>query len=212
MRVKICGLTRAEDAAQAQALGAWALGFIFYPKSKRYLTPIQAQAIIASLQKPAQTIGVFVNQTDEALTIAKQINLSGMQLHGDETPGDCKKVKQDFSGLVIKALRPATEKDLAVIPAYKGTVDYILLDAAVSGQWGGTGQVVDWGLAAKAAETGIPLILSGGLTAENILAANRKVRPFALDLSSGVEISPGIKDTGKLEQLFKVIHGAGNEN
>jgi phosphoribosylanthranilate isomerase len=212
MRVKICGLTRAEDAALAQELGAWALGFVFYPKSKRYIDPQQAQTIIQTLPNPARAIGVFVNQTDEALAIAKKIPLGGVQLHGDETPEDCKKVKQNFSGLVIKAFRPETEDDLNAIHLYKGAVDYILLDAAAPGQWGGTGKTTDWTLAAKAAEIGIPLILAGGLTAENILAADRQVKPFALDLSSGVEISPGIKDTDKLKRLFRAIQGDEHES
>jgi phosphoribosylanthranilate isomerase len=207
MRVKICGLTRAEDAALAQELGAWALGFVFYPQSKRHIDAGQAATIIQSLPKPVLAIGVFVNQTDEALAIAKQAHLGGVQLHGDETPEDCKKVKQNFSGLVIKAFRPETENDLSAIHSYKGTVDYILLDAAAPGQWGGSGKTTDWALAAKAATFGIPLILAGGLTAENIRAADRQVKPFALDLSSGVEISPGIKDTGKLKGLFKAIQG-----
>ncbi|MCE9508634.1 MAG: phosphoribosylanthranilate isomerase [Alphaproteobacteria bacterium] len=207
MRVKICGLTRAEDAALAQSLGAWALGFIFYSQSKRHIDAGQAEAIIRALPKPALAIGVFVNQTDDVPAIAKQAGLGGVQLHGDETPEDCKKIKQNFSGLVIKAFRPKTENDLAAIPAYKGIVDYILLDAAVAGEFGGTGKTTDWALAAKAATLCIPLILAGGLTAENILAANRQVHPFALDLSSGVEISPGIKDTGKLKGLFKAIQG-----
>jgi phosphoribosylanthranilate isomerase len=207
MRVKICGLTRAEDAALAQELGAWALGFVFYPQSKRHIDAGQAARIIQSLPKPALTVGVFVNQTDEALAIARRIPLGGVQLHGDETPEDCKKVKQNFSGLIIKAFRPETENDLAAIPAYKGIVDYILLDAAVAGEFGGTGKTTDWAIAAKAATFGIPLILAGGLTAENILAADRQVKPFALDLSSGVEASPGIKDSEKLKGLFKVIQG-----
>jgi phosphoribosylanthranilate isomerase len=205
MRIKICGLTRAEDAVQAQSLGAWALGFVFYRQSKRYIDPKQAQAIFRALPKPTLTVGVFVNQTDEALDIARQINLGGMQLHGDETPDDCKRVRQNFSGLLIKAFRPETEDDLKAIPVYKGLVDYILMDAAVSGQWGGTGKTADWGYAVKAAEFGIPLILAGGLTAENIMAANRQLKPFAADLSSGVETSPGIKDSDKLKKLFSTL-------
>lgn len=210
MRVKICGLTRAKDVLQAQSLGAWALGFVFYQKSKRYIDRQQAEIIIPALKKPALAIGVFVNQTDEALEIARQIHLGGIQLHGDETPDECKKVKQNFSGLVIKAFRPETENDLNAIHPYKDAVDYILLDAAVSGHYGGTGKTADWKYAARAAKFGIPLILSGGLTAENILAAARQVSPFALDLSSGVEASPGIKDPDKLNALFKVLQGDAN--
>lgn len=203
MRVKICGLTRAEDAMAAQALGAWALGFIFYPKSKRYIAPAAAQAIIAQLKTPA--IGVFVNQTDEIPGVAAQAGLRGVQLHGDETPDDCAKVREEFDGMVIKAFRPATVSGVEAIAAYKGKIDYALLDSAAGGQYGGTGHTFDWTLAVKAAGSGIPIILAGGLNAENIAAANQQARPFAADLSSGVESAPGIKDKAKLDALFRAV-------
>ena len=205
MRVKICGLTRIEDALRAQELGAWALGFIFYPGSKRHIAPEQAGKIISGLKTHA--FGVFVNQTDEALTVAKQIPLKGLQLHGDESPEECQRVRSGFSGLLIKALRPRKEEDLKVIAAYKGIVDYILIDSAAGGQYGGTGQTADWSLAEKASAFGIPVILAGGLTPENILAAQAQAKPYALDLSSGVESAPGIKDMQKLDALFGAIKG-----
>jgi phosphoribosylanthranilate isomerase len=208
MRVKICGLTRGEDAVVSLNLGAWGLGFIFYPQSERYIAPRAARAIIGNLPRASRTIGVFVNQTEQALSIAKQISLQGIQLHGDETPQDCRMVKNSFSGLVIKALRLETEEDIKKIADYAGVVDYILLDAAVKGAWGGTGSTGDWALAALAVREGIPLILAGGLTAGNILNAVRQVRPFAVDLSSGVEQSAGIKDKGKLEKFFSIAQGA----
>ncbi len=207
MRVKICGLTRIEDARLAQDLGAWALGFIFYPKSKRYIAPDAAKNVIGGLQTTAQPIGVFVNQTQEALTIAPQIGLKGIQLHGDETPEECKRARNGFSGLLIKALRPEAENDLAQIADYKGIVDYILLDAPAPGQYGGTGHTGDWGVAKKAAGFGIPVILAGGLGPENIGAAMAQVKPYAADLSSGVEQSPGVKDHTKLQALFSALEG-----
>lgn len=206
MRVKICGLTRAEDALLAQELGAWALGFIFYPKSKRHITAQQAKPLIGTLT--TQAIGVFVNQTDEALAIARDIPLKGLQLHGDETPQDCERARGAFSGLLIKALRPQNEEELAAIADYRGVVDYILLDAAHGGQYGGTGQAGDWGLAAKAAAFGVPVILAGGLDAANIRAAAERATPYAADLASGVEESPGVKDPEKLRALFGAIEGA----
>lgn len=206
MRVKICGLTREEDAQRAEALGAWALGFIFYPKSKRYIEPAQAARIIAALKTPA--VGVFVNQTGDVVDIARLAGLKGIQLHGDETPEHCARVKTNFTGFVIKAFRPENEDDIAAIADYKGKIDYALLDAGTGGQYGGTGHTFDWNLAVKAGETGIPLILAGGLTADNILTANAKVKPFAADLSSGVESAPGIKDKEKLEALFSAVKGA----
>lgn len=203
MRVKICGLTREEDARAAEDLGAWALGFIFYPKSKRYIAPEQAAPIIAGLKTPA--VGVFVNQMFAAPAIAQQTGLRAVQLHGDETPEDCARVRDDFSGTVIKAFRPISERDVDGIAAYKGLIDYVLLDSAAAGQYGGTGETFDWTLAAKAATLGIPIILAGGLTAENILEAEAQVKPFAADLSSGVESAPGIKDRAKLDALFGVV-------
>jgi phosphoribosylanthranilate isomerase len=203
MRVKICGLTREEDAKAAQALGAWALGFIFYPKSKRYIAPETAAKIIEGLD--TQAIGVFVNQTDAVTGIARQVGLGGIQLHGDETPDDCRRTKDNFDGLVIKAFRPQTEADIVAIGAYKGVIDYALLDSGTGGQYGGTGHTFDWSLAIKAAASGIPLILAGGLTAENIIEARDKVNPYAADLSSGVESAPGIKDRAKLDTLFGVL-------
>lgn len=210
MRIKICGLTRREDTEHAQKLGAWALGFIFYSKSLRHITPEKAADIIRYLTTPA--IGVFVNQTGDVLEVAKTAGLRGVQLHGDETPEECMSIRKFFSGLVIKAFRPETEKDLGAISAYKGAVDYILIDAAAGTQYGGTGKVANRELAVKAKRFGIPLILAGGLTAENIIDAARYVMPFAVDLSSGVETSPGIKDAAKLNALFKIAKGESHEN
>ncbi len=201
-RVKICGLTRLEDAQQAQDLGAWALGFIFYPKSKRFVTAEAATAIIPKLT--TQCFGVFVNQTDEALALAKSIPLSGLQLHGDETPDECRKARANFSGTLIKALRPKSREDLAVIAAYKGIVDYILLDAAADGHYGGSGATTDWQLAQDAKVYGVPVILAGGLNPDNIAAA-AKAGADVLDLSSGVEAAPGIKDPAKMKALFEGV-------
>ncbi|MEZ0261475.1 MAG: phosphoribosylanthranilate isomerase [Alphaproteobacteria bacterium] len=206
MRVKICGLTRAEDARMAQELGAWALGFIFYPRSKRYITPAAAKPVIASLPAAAQPIGVFVNQTLEAVAVGNDLVLKGLQLHGDETPDECKRVRDNFGGLLIKALRPEKESDLEAIAAYKGIADYILLDAAVAGQYGGTGQTGDWSLAGKAKTYGIPVILAGGIGPENIQSA-MAAHPFACDLAGGVEASPGVKDPEKLKALFGALKG-----
>ncbi len=203
MRVKICGLTRAEDAQRAQELGAWALGFIFYPKSKRYIAPEAAAGIIAGLK--TQAVGVFVNQMFAAPSIAQQAGLKGIQLHGDETPEDCERLREDFDGIIIKAFRPLSENDLNAIGDYRNIVDYALLDSGARGQYGGTGETFDWGLAKKAARFGLPLILAGGISAENIRTAEAEVNPFAADLSSGVESEPGIKDKAKLDALFGAL-------
>jgi len=205
MRIKICGLTRKEDAELAQKLGAWALGFVFYSRSKRYITPEKAADIIQHLTTPS--IGVFVNQTDDILNITKATGLKSVQLHGNETPEECISIKKSFSGFVIKAFRPKTENDIKAICAYKGTVDYILIDAAVDSQYGGTGKIADWTLAAKAEKIGIPMILAGGITTDNIIESMQRLTPFAIDLSSGVESVPGIKDALKLNTLFKISKG-----
>jgi phosphoribosylanthranilate isomerase len=205
MRVKICGLTRKEDALLAQQLGAWALGFIFYPKSPRCVSVNAVKTILEGIIAPS--VGVFVNQVDKAPVIAEVANLAGIQLHGDETPEECRQVRKNFNGFIIKALQLKNEKDLAQIDAYKDHVDYILIDAMHKGQYGGTGQTADWSLAARAARKA-PLILAGGLTSENILKAAAEVSPYALDLSSGVEASKGIKDAKKMRTLFAMIQGA----
>lgn len=199
MRVKICGLTRAEDAALAHRLGAWALGFIFYPPSKRYIEPAKAEEIIVGLPAGAKAVGVFVNQVPNVK------GLAGIQLHGDETPEDCAKARAGFDGFVIKALRPENENDLGQIARYKDVVDYILVDTP--GAYGGTGKTGDWALAARAVGMGVPLILAGGLDAGNIREAARQVPFFAADLAGGVEAAPGIKDAGKMKELFDVVHG-----
>lgn len=205
MRIKICGLTRKEDAELAQKLGAWALGFVFYSRSKRYITPEKATDIIQSITTPS--IGVFVNQTGDVLNVIKATGLKGVQLHGNETPEECMSIKRSFSGFVIKAFRPKTENDIEAICAYKDTVDYILIDAAVDSQYGGTGKTANWALAAKAGKLDIPLILAGGITADNIIESVQNIAPFAVDLSSGVESVPGIKDALKLNTLFKTSKG-----
>jgi len=199
-RIKICGLTRAEDTALAHAVGAWALGFIFYPKSKRFITPAAAAEIAP---EGAQTVGVFVNQMDEIAAALRTFPLTSVQLHGDETPDDARTLRDIFSGAIIKAFRLQSEADLPQITAWQSVADYVLIDAAVAGQYGGTGQTADWALARRAKDCGIPLILSGGITAENIEAAAQSVAPFAFDLAGGVEAAHGIKDAAKINQLFE---------
>lgn len=199
VRIKICGLTRAEDAAAAKAAGAWALGFIFYPKSKRFITIDTAADVMPT---GAQNIGVFVNQMPDVAAAIKTLPLAGVQLHGDETPDDARALRSIFGGTIIKAFRLKNAADVAAIAAWQGAADYALVDAAVDGQYGGTGQMADWSLAKAAKDAGLPLILSGGIDAQNILAAAGAVAPFAFDLAGGVESAPGIKDAAKIKTLF----------
>jgi len=205
MKVKICGLTRLEDALAAQQQGAFALGFIFYPPSKRFIAADAARDILAQLPAEAQPVGVFVNQMAEAQAAAKSLPLKGLQLHGDETPDDCRRLRDGFGGFIIKAFRLQGEADLETVSLYADAVDYILVDAVVTGAYGGTGQLADWALARRAADLPKPLILSGGITPDNIAQALRAVRPFAVDLAGGVESAPGIKCPDKIKQLFDAI-------
>lgn len=200
-RIKICGLTRAEDAKLAQASGAWALGYIFYPPSKRYITPDAAAQI---MPPDAFNVGVFVNQMADIESAVKTLPLAAVQLHGDETPTDARALRSIFGGRIIKAFRPAAPADLAQMADWTDAADYILIDAAVAGHYGGTGQKADWHMARAAKDTGLPLILSGGIDADNIEDAAQSVAPFAFDLASGVEASAGIKDAGKIKTLFDI--------
>jgi len=202
VRVKICGITNLEDARLAVELGASALGFVFYPKSPRYIEPAVARKIITHLPPLVTTVGVFVNESEETLQrVVKEVGLDLVQLHGNESPDLCAR----FFPKVIKALRVREPEDLNLIPAYKGRIRAVLLDTYVEGLPGGTGQSFNWELAQRAKQFGIPLILAGGLRPENIREALQTVRPFAVDVSSGVEAFPGKKDPEKLRALLKAI-------
>ncbi len=202
VRVKICGLTRLEDALLATELGADALGFVFYPQSPRYVPPEKVRRIIAKLPPYVTTVGVFVNETRE--NIAKIVEATGLdliQLHGDEPPEFC----AYFLPRVVKAFRIRNAQDLERIDHYQGLVRAVLLDTFVPETPGGTGRIFDWRLALQAKEKGLPVILAGGLRPENVAEAVAKVAPDGLDLSSGVESSPGRKDPQKLKALFAAL-------
>jgi phosphoribosylanthranilate isomerase len=194
-RVKICGITRVEA-------GANALGFIFYEKSPRFVPVAQAANICASLPPFVSKVGVFVNEIEYPIEKAlAECGLDTLQFHGDEPPGFCQK----FPAKSIKAFRIKTGADLGALEEYD--VDAWLLDAFSEKEMGGTGKTFDWNLAAKAVERGRPVILSGGLNPDNVTEAIQKVRPYAVDVSSGVEVSPGIKDHEKiLSFLQKTKH------
>mgnify|MGYP003683102747 CR=1 FL=1 len=204
MRIKVCGLTREDDAMLASQLGAWALGFIFYSKSPRNITVESAADIIKNVrsrfENPPICVAVVVNEEIESLrTILAETGVDYIQFHGDESPEDCGKHSN-----VIKAFRLFSKEDIQVIQSYKEGIDYCLIDAAVKGEYGGTGVLSDWSLAKSVKEIGIPLLLSGGLSPENMEEAWQEVQPYALDLSSGLEASKGIKDHSKIEKLFEI--------
>lgn len=201
MRVKICGIRRRDDALLAAELGADALGFVFWPASPRFLDPDDAREIVAALPPFVSTVGVFVDQPESYVCdVARLLNLSAVQLHGNEALDSYGRVP----GRMIKAIPVREGQDcLAAVSAISGGVT-VLLDAHDPVKRGGTGRTIDWSQAASAAKVR-PIILSGGLNAENVGAAVGTVRPYAIDVSSGVEISPGIKDPVKLRALFAAV-------
>ncbi|MGE3726496.1 MAG: phosphoribosylanthranilate isomerase [Candidatus Sericytochromatia bacterium] len=206
VRVKICGLTRLADAQLAAELGAFALGFVFYPPSPRAVAPPVAAQIVAQLPEPVWKVGVFVNADAGTLRqTAQAVGLTHLQLHGNESPEFCAELMAEGFQL-IKALRPRSYADFAPwqSPSENLCPPYLLLDAAVPGVWGGSGQTGDWELAHSLAVMR-PVFLAGGLNPDNAVAALKQVRPWALDLSSGVEAEPGQKDPQKLRALFENI-------
>ena len=193
VRVKICGITNVEDAQVAVDAGADALGFVFYPPSPRCVTPERAGQIIRTLPPFVTTVGLFVDAPAEAInSIAKQCGLDRIQLHGRETPDFCKALTRG----VIKAFRIKNAESLANLPSYR--VSAYLLDAYVEGALpGGTGASFAWELVAQAKPHG-PVILAGGLTPETVAEAILRVRPYGVDVSTGVERAPGLKDHRKV--------------
>ena len=205
-RVKICGITRLEDACLAVELGASALGFNFYEKSARCLAPAEAWKILRKLPALVATVGVFVNwDAASIIALAKSLRLSAVQLHGEESAAVTVECSRHFP--VIKAFRTESKFQFAQFRAHRSAASF-LLDAATSEaksqNYGGTGRLADWDLAKRAAEKH-PIILAGGLTPENVAEAILSVRAYAVDVASGVESRPGKKDPGKLRAFFAEV-------
>jgi len=198
VKVKICGVTNFDDALAAVDAGADALGFMFYEPSPRNVPVKLAADIIRQLPPFIAKVGVFVNATEETVRmIVTECGLDTVQFHGDEPPEFCRR----FSPLKIyKAFRLENLESLRALPGYR--TDAWLLDSFVEGKPGGTGAKFNWDLAVEATQLGRPIILAGGLTPENVGGAVRKVRPFAVDVSSGVESAPGKKDHAKLRRFI----------
>ena len=206
VKVKVCGITRIEDARLAVDAGVWAVGFVFVQNSPRHITPQKVAEIIENLPLDVEKVGVFVNSTlDDVAKIAADTGITKIQLHGEETPDYCGKIAEMTGKKVIKALRIVKEWDVNAINSYKPCVSYILLDSYSGAMHGGTGKAFDWEIAKKAKNFRVPLILAGGLTPDNIMKAYKEVKPFALDLSSGVEQSKGIKSPELLLKLKSSI-------
>lgn len=202
-QVKFCGITNEEDSNCAVSVGAAALGFIFYPPSPRYIEPEAAREIILKLPPHIVKVGVFVNESAAKIKrVMKYCDLDFIQLHGDESTQFCRK----FSApQIIKAVYLNHEDDVKKILGYD--VAAILVDSRHKGLYGGTGIVADWELA-RLAGTKKPLILSGGLNENNVKQAIEAVMPCAMDINSGVEISPGKKDPEKMARLMKIVKGS----
>jgi phosphoribosylanthranilate isomerase len=203
VRVKICGITNLADAQVAVEAGADALGFIFYGKSPRFISMKTASEISRALPPFIIRAGVFVNPTKEFVFKAvAECGLSLLQFHGDEPPEFC----MQFALMNMKAFRIRDAGSLKDLAKYK--TDAWLLDAYSSDTLGGTGEVFNWDLAVEAQKTGRPIFLAGGLTPENVADAIRKVRPFGVDVSSGVESSPGKKDHTKVRAFINAVKAA----
>jgi phosphoribosylanthranilate isomerase len=197
--VKICGITRREDAEAAVTAGASAIGFIFWPGSPRFVDPFRAGEIARALPPFVSVVGVFVNQSEAHINgVASVARLSVVQLHGDETPADAARVNRP----VLKAVPVGAPGD----EAWPASVT-LLVDAQDPVRRGGTGRTIDWPAAARLAARR-RVVLAGGLTPENVADAIRTVRPFGIDVSSGVESAPGIKDHARLRALLETVRAS----
>jgi phosphoribosylanthranilate isomerase len=202
VRVKICGITSIDDARLAVELGAWAIGFVFWPSSPRFIEPSLAREIVERLPAVVTAVGVFVNQPAEHVEdVSSRVRLGAVQLHGDESP----RYAHSLSRRVIKAFAVDEAVDPSSLGAWGDTT--ILLDASDSERRGGTGRTIDWQAAAHIARAR-PIVLAGGMRPDNVAEAVRTVRPAAVDVSSGVERSPGRKDAALMEALFAALAGA----
>ncbi|MEO4048218.1 phosphoribosylanthranilate isomerase [Pseudomonas sp. CAU 1711] len=203
VRIKICGITRVEDALAAVAAGADAIGLVFYAKSPRAVGIEQARAIVAALPPFVTSVGLFVDmERAELESILARVPLDLLQFHGDESLEQC----EGFNRPYIKALRVKAGDDIAAQVDRYPSAQGVLLDTYVEGVPGGTGEAFDWSLVPQ--ELSKPLILAGGLRPVNVAAAVAQVRPYAVDVSGGVEASKGIKDAQKIEAFIRAARGA----
>jgi phosphoribosylanthranilate isomerase len=203
-RVKICGITRVEDALSVAMSGADAIGLVFYEKSPRHVSIEKATQLTAVLPPFVTVVGLFVNApAAEVRAVLDAVSLDVLQFHGDETPAFCAQFYKPY----LKAIRVKPGVDLLQCAADYHSAQALLLDAHVEGIPGGTGAVFDWTLIPKSLP--LPLILSGGLDAENVAAAIAQVRPYAVDVSSGVEAGKGIKDAEKITHFMQEVRQRG---
>jgi phosphoribosylanthranilate isomerase len=200
-RVKICGVTRLADAELAAELGAWAVGMVFYPGSRRRCTLAEAEAIGAALRRRVELAGVFVNAPlEEVARVSERVGLTLVQLHGEEGPAFCAEVARRTGARTIKAV--SVKGMFTVRDLERFHTDFHLVDGYAAGLRGGTGERFDWSLLA-ARRSKLPLIVGGGLDAEHVSAVIATAHPFAVDVASGVEAEPGIKDPERMRAFFE---------
>jgi len=209
VRVKFCGITNIDDAAEAVQLGAWAVGLIHFHGSPRNVDPAVAAAIAAAFRRKCEVVGVFVNPTlDEVTRAVEDEGLTMVQLNGAEGESFCGEVKRRTGVKIAKAIHVASAADVHGAESYR--TDFHLFDRRAKGAWGGTGESFDWELLRDHRST-VPAILAGGLRPENVATAIEVTRPFAVDVASGVEVEPGRKDHAAMAAFFEAANSLGAE-
>ncbi|MEI7999254.1 MAG: phosphoribosylanthranilate isomerase [Candidatus Omnitrophota bacterium] len=204
MRIKVCGITNEKDAIKAANLGAWALGFIFYKKSPRFISPFKAKKIIEQLPPFITPVGVFVNHNLGAVRdIIGHCGLKAVQLHGDEDHHFCHRLRR-YQVKVIKAFRVGDDFTPSVVEPFK--VDAYLFDTYSPDAFGGTGKNFDWSLLKDIKSANVPIILSGGLNSQNVIDPVNNLKPYAVDVNSGIEEAPGKKDHGKMKDFIDIVN------
>ena len=207
--VKVCGVTRLEDALLAAELGVWAVGLNFWPGTPRRVDQDAAVEIAAALKRRTEIVGLFVNPAlDEVAEIADAVGLTMLQLHGDEGPAFCGEAARRTGCRIIKAVRIQSAADVRALGAFH--TDFHLLDAHVAGLRGGTGEPFDWALA-RAHLGDAPVIVGGGLTPDNVAEAIAATAPYGVDVASGVESEPGIKDPDKVRAFVRAVAATATE-
>ena len=202
-RVKICGITRVEDALIAVAQGADAIGLVFYPPSPRYVTPAQAAEIVNALPAFITVVALFVDASRaDVEAVLSQVNIDLIQFHGQETADECRQYGKSY----MKAIRVKSDTNLVQYMTEYSDAKALLLDTYAEGVPGGTGQVFDWTIIPK--NLSKPIVLAGGLDAENVEQAIRQVKPYAVDVSGGVEFKKGIKDAAKIAAFMRGVSNA----
>jgi phosphoribosylanthranilate isomerase len=206
MRVKICGVTNLDDAAEAVRLGAWAIGLIHYDKSPRACKPGEAVRIAAAFRRKCEVVGVFVNpELEEVDKAVEDAGLTMVQLNGEEGPSFCAETARRTGVKVIKAIHVASAADIHAAEAHR--TDFHLFDRRGKGLWGGTGESFDWGLL-RDHRSEVPAILAGGLRPDNVAEAISITHPYAVDVASGVEAEPGRKDHAAMAAFFEAAKAA----